>query len=116
MARYFLFVFILQLCYGCSKKKLFDPDQIIEIIVRPNDSNHLAEVMEIHDRKRIEATLEILNESSEEVIKFYPKWHLIIVDSSKKEHLVMCGENEIKYDGKTYRLRENIKGALFELK
>jgi hypothetical protein len=115
MARYFLLLFILQMCYGCTMKKLFDPDQIIKIVVKPNDSSRQGEVTEIHDRKKIEATLEILNESSEELIKFYPKWHLIIVDSSKKEHLVMCSENEIKYEDKTYRLRENIKRALFEL-
>lgn len=114
MARYFLLVITLQMCYGCTMKKLFEPDQIVEIIIKPNDFNRQAEIKEIHDKKRIEATLEILNESSEELIKFYPKWHLVIVDSSKKEHLVMCSENEIKYDGKTYRPKRNIKGTLFD--
>lgn len=116
MARYFLLVVIFQMCYGCTMKKLFEPDEIIEIIIKPNDANRQEEVTEIHDRNRIKATLEVLNESSEEVIKFYPKWHLIIVDSSKKEHLVMCSENEIKFDGKTYRLKRNITGTLFEVK
>jgi hypothetical protein len=113
MLRISLLALILQLCQGCTTKQLFDPDQTLEIAVRPNDHNSQTKVTKIRDKERIESILAIINESSEEVIKFYPRWHVTIVHLSGKEHLVMCSENQIKYGGKTYRLARDIKGALF---
>ena len=104
---------MLQFLHGCTNNHLFDPDAITEITVRPNDSNGQRDVIIIADRTKITEIIEVINEGTEEMIKFYPKCHLIIIDSRKNEYLVMSGENEIKFNGKTYRLKRNIEALLF---
>lgn len=113
MARIILLVMTLVFFQGCTKKQLIDPPEIVEIIIKSNASNATSDATIITDKERIRKIIELINEGSEEMIKFYSKWDVIMVDSNKKEYFIMCSENSIKFDGKTYRIKRNIEPTLF---
>lgn len=81
----------------------------IVVTLDSTDSHLSLPSIEIRNQDSLNQIIKKINECESEPIIFYPTHRLKITYEDGKEEIIFCSGNALKYDGLTYKLKENIK-------
>lgn len=96
----------------CSDKhNLISSNNIKSIVITLDSGQHNIALnpIEITNRDSLYQIIRKLNECDQEPIKFYPTHLLKLTYDNGQEKLIFCSGPSMKYEGLTYKLKENIR-------
>jgi hypothetical protein len=99
----------------CSdKRNLISSNNIKSIVITLDSSQHniASNPIEITSQDSLYHIIQELNASDQEPIKFYPTHWLKINYSNGQEKAIFCSGSSMKYEGRTYRLKESIRNII----
>jgi len=97
---------------GCaSRSAIIDADKVKSIVITFDSSSnhHRLSPIQIHNQDSITQIIEKLDACEPEPIYFYPTHWISIAYQDGREKMIFCNGSSLKYEGQTYKLKENIK-------
>jgi uncharacterized protein YcfL len=106
-----LLISILLVLIGCSDNEaLIRKENAVSIDIITNDKEINSK--KLTDSDSITTILSKLNTADEKVVKFYATHKLIITYSTGEHVSILCNGFLIKFNGRTYKLNNNISSLL----
>jgi hypothetical protein len=112
MKKCFVLSAIVLFMQNCSvNHSLFNSDNLksITILLDSSQSNFRLQPIVIVNHDSLKQIIAKMNDCEREPIKFYPTHTIKLKYNDGHEKQILCSGQSMKYDGLTYRLKENIR-------
>ena len=115
MQKFLPILLIILFIISCSDKhNLISSNNIKTIVISLDSGQHYIalNLVVITNRDSMNEIIRKLNEYDQEPVKFYPTHRLKLTYDNGKEKIIFCSGQSMKYEGLTYRLKENIRDII----